>query len=88
MYQMVVRRGAKFLDDSPAVAPEWRERINVDTLDIDDAGYCILGQVFGSFEVGMRMLELSHERSIAYGFNGWYLDMTPLNIAWTEYLGS
>lgn len=37
------RAGALYLDN---VRPGWAERVNVDTLDMDDPRYCVLGEVF------------------------------------------
>jgi hypothetical protein len=45
--------GAELLDRA---LPGWRERIAVAELDLQDCGYCILGQLWGDFEDGMGVL--------------------------------
>ena len=43
-------RGAKFLD---RCVPRWEKRIDVDALAMSRCDKCILGQLYGSFGVGM-----------------------------------
>lgn len=44
------RRGALYLDD---VAPGWFEEIDLWSLDLADGGACVLGQLHGSFSIGL-----------------------------------
>ena len=46
-----VRRGAELLD---RVHPGWREKIQIDTLDISSTRHCILGQLYGSYSEGLN----------------------------------
>lgn len=58
-----VAAGIALLDER---APDWRSRINLETLDIRSGGYCTLAQVFGDFNRGRHHLELG--RPADYGF--------------------
>jgi hypothetical protein len=42
--------------DLDAYAPDWRSRVDVDRLNMDDARLCVLGQVFGSWITGLIAL--------------------------------
>lgn len=44
-------RGARFLDER---APGWESQINLDTLNIARSDNCALGQVYGSYGVGVQ----------------------------------
>lgn len=48
-----VENGMALLDEAQ---PGWRELINLTTLDINTTHNCILGQVFGSYREGCRVL--------------------------------
>jgi hypothetical protein len=54
------RRGQELLD---GVVPDWRTRIVSDDLDLSDCGYCILGQVFGSYSDGLTALGIGGDNS-------------------------
>ncbi len=41
-----VAKGSQWLDQKQ---PGWRQKINIDTLDVESMYNCVLGQVFGSF---------------------------------------
>lgn len=41
------------LDDA---APTWRDRVDRRTLDVSDGTWCVLGQVFGSYHLGLFQL--------------------------------
>lgn len=90
-----VSKGAKFLDNSNKVPNNWRERINLDTLDLNIASSCVIGQIFGSGPVGTyykaleslgvtRMgmeytLGFNASRSVDFSYG-------ELTAAWKEYL--
>ncbi len=46
-----VARGAAYLD---RVRPAWRSEIDVERLDISDGGDCVIGQLYGSFDLGIH----------------------------------
>ncbi len=48
-----VARGVALLDEK---VPGWREKINVETLDMGDYCICVLGQQFGDFGEGLSNL--------------------------------
>lgn len=48
-----VAEGMAYLD---AEIPNWHERIDVPTLNIQYPGACILGQLFGSYSTGLKEL--------------------------------
>jgi hypothetical protein len=61
-----VARGADLLDDT---TPGWRERINTYTLLMSNPGWCVLGQLFGSFFTGTATLGIGGEQAAYYGFD-------------------
>ena len=85
-----VARGAKLLD---VFVPGWRARIDVATLDLFDAEYCILGQLYGGSEVsGVADLGISDRGCYWCGFRPPPIcgDATPhyrqLTAAWLDYI--
>ena len=58
-----VLRGVALLDEK---VPDWRERINPDRLSMVSCNSCILGQLFGNYFEGARMLGIYGSD---YGFN-------------------
>ncbi len=64
-----VEAGAKLLDEK---VPGWREKIDLDSLDVGNHSSCILGQLYGEYSAGMRLLlgrpSKSWECSAALGF--------------------
>jgi hypothetical protein len=92
----VVDRGIKLLDQR---IPNWREKIDLTTLDLASSQWCVLGQVEGhSFYEGMRLLfedsyieATTNEQSrlaARYGFDvdGLVLDYDSLQEVWEERL--
>lgn len=57
-----------------AVAPDWRSRVDPRTLEMDSGTRCVLGQTFGSYDVGCRRL---YGRDVASCDCCWY--GTPLD---------
>lgn len=82
-----VQRGIAILD---GLGPEgWRDRVDLDDLEIADGTCCILGQVFGNFyEMPAKLRGVMY--SVEYGFNtsfaldGWVA--VKLNAAWRKAL--
>ncbi len=50
-----VNRGAKLLDKE---YPGWEKKINLTKLDTSDYQCCVLGQLYGDFELGLIRLDL------------------------------
>lgn len=46
IYDMRVSNGIHFLN---AIKPDWRESVSFDQLDMSNGGFCILGQLFGTY---------------------------------------
>lgn len=63
--------------------PGWREKIDLDTLDLASCSVCVLGQVFGDYDDGIDALGVS---GYDYGFNTMG-GMQELTAAWKEALG-
>lgn len=65
-----VERGVIWLDK---VCPDWRDKVDLDKLDINHADHCILGQLFGDFyEVEFFQDRYGHidwDKAYQYGFN-------------------
>ena len=64
-----VKNGVKLLD---AKVPNWREKINIERLDINSQGFdedgnaCVLAQVFGFYCDGVDKLNLSHNDNVGW----------------------
>jgi hypothetical protein len=52
MFEAEIERGIAWLDE---VNPDWRDKINLGTLALSSLDHCVLGQVFGSYEEGIRI---------------------------------
>lgn len=61
-----VKAGMELLDQE---VPGWREKIDLDSLDLSDCYECILGQVFGHFNEGRRMIAEVDNDPGKYGFD-------------------
>lgn len=48
-----VRRGAELLD---RVRPGWERELDLERLAVRDCHQCVLGQLFGEYKDGLRML--------------------------------
>lgn len=62
-----VALGAQHCDEHD---PTWFKRINVERLDIANAGNCIAGQLYGSYNANMWQLGIppGSDRAVAFGF--------------------
>jgi hypothetical protein len=65
-----VARGAAFLDEK---APGWEKRINTQILDVADPAVCVVGQIYGGWERGLRKMELN-ESPYVFTFNHGFQD--------------
>lgn len=59
-------RGAELLDE---VRPGWAIEIDLTTLDMASADYCVLGQLYGEYDDGLFELELTGNEQSENGFN-------------------
>lgn len=75
-----INAGIKLLDST---TPGWREKIDLDQLDLGSCSVCVLGQVFGDYDEGIDQLGVS---GYDYGFNT-MSNMPALTAAWKEALG-
>ncbi|MEK7583502.1 MAG: hypothetical protein AAB483_03845 [Patescibacteria group bacterium] len=76
-----VQRGAALLDKR---VPGWVMRINLETLDIGESQFCVLGQLFKSYSNGFQALGIPGGAGI-HGFNsigGKSAEYALLNPAW------
>lgn len=93
-----VLNGAMFLDQH---VPGWRDKINIDDLNIRSGCYCILGQIYGDYEEGAKILNMPvvdkyhppspSKESIELGFNDVYtanfgMELSELTNEWKSYL--
>jgi len=87
-----VRAGIALLDGSGPT--NWRARVDVDKLDLENPRSCVLGQVYGTFDDGMDALDLTFVEAARYGFvTGVGLRYVPsswraLTDAWRDALAS
>src|SRR3954469_19777861 len=86
-YEQRVERGAARLDNHK---PGWRDRIDVDQLEVNDPYKCPVGQAYGDFHAGLVMLgHDAIENCINDGFYealGQTRDYPRLTAAWKAYL--
>jgi hypothetical protein len=87
-----VGQGVQLLDD---VIPEWRQHVNVDTLNMASVNFCVLGQIAGALGMGgpggyrkmTQRLGLDIDSEITHGFEtGVHTDWTleVLQAFWIE----
>lgn len=62
--QKRVKRGMALLD---VQSPGWREKINLDALDMCSNG--VLEQLFKGYHVGLHALKLTYAEAVFYGFD-------------------
>lgn len=65
-----VAAGALWLDEHGPV--DWRDDIDVDTLDVSDPWLCPLGQLFGSYSQAVNVTELASADLESFGFAAGY----------------
>lgn len=82
-YAAKVAAGIKLLDSKK---PGWRSKVEADDLNLGSCDVCVLGQVFGSYDLGLSDLGLDTFDAKAYGFNTSY-DFQDLTDAWKDALG-
>lgn len=89
--QECIQCGVELLD---ACVPDWRSKINLQDLKMDDCKLCILGQLFKDYDEGLLQLvpdddEDSDQWSIEHGFQSdCYVGKTyaDLDEAWKKVL--
>lgn len=64
--EMAAQKGAALLDDR---YPRWWTEIDTIILDMGDAGYDVLGQLYGEFEWGLDALGLKGDQDFDLGFS-------------------
>ena len=47
----------------------WRDKIDLSALDMKDVRFCVLGQVYGTYYIGLNDLNLNDDATPDYGFN-------------------
>ena len=75
-----VAAGAALLDDR---RPGWFKDIDCGSLDIASAQACVCGQLFESFYVGIRELDIDGH-SQEYGFAVGASTVSEINAAWRD----
>lgn len=82
------------LGSSQTVPSDWKSRIDLADLDLGDSSLCILGQVFGSYDNGLKKigLELDFVKSRDKGFESGsgsydnYVSSSELTTEWKKFL--
>lgn len=77
-YRPMAARGAGFLTRVLG-GPEWRPRIDLKLLDLFSGTCCVLGQLYGGYDVGALTLGLSADQEYDYGF---VIDMPYRGSSW------
>jgi hypothetical protein len=79
-----VRNGMAFLDER---MPGWRERIDIDTLNIESCTSCALAQATGEdYRIAIESHRLSMEQRCRLGFTDLDLGHADLTKAWKQAL--
>ena len=55
MFEAQIQAGAKLLEEK--VGPDWFKKIDLQRLDMFDCFHCVLGQIFGDYFDGLKILE-------------------------------
>ena len=83
-----VADGARFLDSN---VPGWFRSIDLSRLNMSNPCYCVVGQLFRSFEAGLEQLDVdaTDGEDIALGFDrpdsldlGYPRDLAALTLIW------
>lgn len=61
-----VAAGIKLLNERE---PDWLKKIDVPNLQVHTLGFCVLGQVYGSFFQGLIALDLTPTIAFNFGFD-------------------
>lgn len=69
MYEEEIARGMALLDDQE---PGWYKKISLKELALGSTSYCVLGQVYGDFDDGIRQLFDGDEHDGVYSETGPY----------------
>lgn len=78
-YRRRVDRGARLLD---AKRPDWYDRVNLLTLDMGSRGYCVVGQLYGNY--GLGILAVLRVDGRQHGFNAVSWRFSLLDRLWTR----
>lgn len=62
-------RGASFLDDADE---DWYWKVNLDTLDMESANNCILGQLYGDYIVAIHDIAHRHRLKDYFAWAVWH----------------
>jgi hypothetical protein len=79
-----VRRGVALLND---VRPSWTKRLSVGRLELESCEVCVLGQLYGDYEHGLKHFDKAVRRNpTAFGFTtrGGDEYWEKLNAIWRE----
>ena len=72
---VTVTRGIAYLDEH---LPGWQDEIDWDKLEMDECEKCILGQLFGNYERGLRVLGLDDGQRFGLATSGNWEKLTNL----------
>lgn len=64
-FTLEISRGIKWLDEH---FPNWRSSVDASTLNMSDPYRCILGQVYGDFDLAHLKLEMTLSQASGMGF--------------------
>lgn len=77
-----VARGVKFLD---AVDPDWFNRIDTETLNLNNINHCVVAQITGlEYDAGLKVLSIGKRRGVWYGFDAVTYDAYMFSAPWNE----
>jgi hypothetical protein len=82
-YEKQVKAGMVLLDEK---VPRWRGKLDLTRLDISRSDQCVLGQVYGNYNVGAFRLELGLDKLGSLGFNGFTGPGLTLTREWKRQL--
>jgi hypothetical protein len=86
LMQERVQAGIKFLDEN---APRnWRERVDLDRLDIDKSSRCMLGQIYNNYWTGLTALNITTPQAVDLGFIAGNTSGALLTQVWREQIAA
>lgn len=77
-----IKRGVAALDELKGI--EWPRRINLTRLYLGSCTRCVLGQLFGEFETGVKALNKPDFDADELGFDRQYEGYQELTEAWQQ----
>jgi hypothetical protein len=83
MFEKEIEKGAALLDIKN---PGWRKKINLNNLNMVKVSYCILGQLYENYFIGLERIGINNETGYNYGYSSNKSNFDKLTQEWKDYL--